>query len=388
MSTPVRRCDIGHLGSFKNAEGQTKPASDISFKNDICAAYNNLSQVLPKGYNLFLGISISGSSVLHLVFGDRFGVLVFVGAVYHSNSTAGLPAGFICMDHDNFEKHMVNKDSDSEPPPSSLFGSFTAASFLNDIESLDQASVFPDRVNFFNGARQLIKMFGKNIETEEGCNETFRLLRSAPVDADGNSNSEVRTQKVSDSEQVTVPDKTQEPEGPVLKKPVLNDPRTSGRLKSKDNIFYGDSTGKIPIGKIAMNTSETGGGNLKSSGKSVSKSGSKSGSKGDRKSEVQEAAALAAAEKTKTQAKQLLELKKELQNLKQQQQRQMELEKALKEKPVQTAPAAMGTASQSLGSNKAMDHEELRASARKQQELDFALHEKVATSYLDFALKL
>jgi hypothetical protein len=127
MSEIRREKSLGPLAG--NGE---KPALD----NAAVKGYANVPTIVPENFYILLAVQMPNVS-LH--FGDEFGDMIFLAAVYHPYDVHGLPTGILVIDTPEFTKWLypANSESSIEPKPE-VFCYYGTEDFLKSIESMDQ----------------------------------------------------------------------------------------------------------------------------------------------------------------------------------------------------------------------------------------------------------
>jgi len=176
---------------------------------------------------------------LNVHFGDSFGDITFLAAIYHPEHVDGLPTGFLLMDTPDFLKWLYNDDdqaSVSIPEPQTFCFSDTKE-FVESNKTIDQirSTKVTDTAHLKNAFTRFIKYF-KEIQREGS--DHYRECLGIPVNNQAQEENHGK-RELSETEKQAL----ENGQGP----------KKSSRIASKGNVFYGLSVvNKVPLGAINL----------------------------------------------------------------------------------------------------------------------------------------
>ena len=227
-----RRKDLGYL---------EQQGSKCVYENDRVKGYGNSAALVPTNIYCLAGIKIDEVA---LVFGDKFGELVFLFAISLPEDRQGLPTAFLCVDADQFGQ-LTAVDTPSQPEHkhfclcSGWLGS--PIDFLEDNKFTDQICLLTEQANF----KEALKRFIIFILT---------LKRSDPERADALLGISKPLENTTPESATTVGTTGATYLTESEKEALMNkDGKKSNRLLGKDKTYYGiSSKPKVPLGSATI----------------------------------------------------------------------------------------------------------------------------------------
>ena len=243
MSEPVRCGDLGVLVATSGA-----PA----IENSLVKGYANIAPIVPEGFLFLLAIEVNKNLRMH--FGDSFGELTFIAAIYHPSDADMLPTGLLCLGIKEFNDWIIT-DQASVQPQIQEFCLVATKDFIDSNLNIDQLrpSEFSDKARLKQAVKSLV--------------EFFRLVRM------GTSADEYRSRCLGIKDISAVAKITPKEDGGLsqAEKDALNPDlgnRRALRLATKSNLVAITLANKVPVGALP---SITGKQPMKSAGGNPSK---------------------------------------------------------------------------------------------------------------------
>jgi hypothetical protein len=150
MSEPVRCGDLGVLIAISGA-----PA----LENDRVKGYANISPIVPEGFYFLLAIELDKKLWMH--FGDQFGELSFIAAIYHPSDADMLPTGLLCLGINEFNNWIFMDQTSMQPPEIQEFSLFPTEGFIDNNLKIDQLrpNEFLDKAVLKLAVKSLVEFF-------------------------------------------------------------------------------------------------------------------------------------------------------------------------------------------------------------------------------------
>jgi hypothetical protein len=224
MSTVIRLDNLGPIAD---------KSKRVSLENKIIKGYANLPTIVPEDYFFMLAIEIPN---LFLHFGDAFGGITFLAAIYHPTDINDLPTGFLLMDTTDFLQWLYpDNGQQSAKPEVQKFCFSTTADFIKHNEKIDQirSESIIDKTSLKSAVSTFVSYF---IQLKNDSNDSYRGCLGIQSHNQP-SNSNVGKQQLSEAEKQALE--------------AGQGPKRSVRIGSQANISYKN---KVPLGAIHISS--------------------------------------------------------------------------------------------------------------------------------------